>query len=251
MKKSPFHSRPIATVRLAMVLGLTAVTIAAMAPAEPRLLVFSKTAGFRHGSIEPGVAALESLAAGNGMTVTASEDSAVFTDESLASYDAVIFLSTTGDILDEAEQAALERYIRAGRGFVGIHAASDTEYDWPWYGGLVGGYFASHPAIQEARIEVVDHGHPSTAHLGAEWIRTDEWYDLRSVADHIQVLMMLDESSYEGGGMGESHPIAWYHEYDGGRAFYTALGHTEASYTEPDFLAHVLGGIQYALGETP
>ena len=216
-------------------------------PGEGRVLVFSKTAAFRHGSIPDGIATVRELGDSNGFAVDTTEDSTAFNDENLAQYDAVIFLSTTGDVLDDAEQAALERYIRGGRGYVGVHAASDTEYDWPWYGRLVGAYFARHPAIQPATLDVVDTNHPATAHLGATWDRTDEWYDLRDVSTAINVLMTIDEDSYEGASTGEPHPMAWYQAYDGGRAFYTALGHTVESYTDPTYRQHLLGGILYAM----
>lgn len=213
----------------------------------PRILLFSKTTGFRHDSIPDAIAALQRLGAQRGFAVDATEDSASFTDEQLARYRAVVFLMTTGDVLDQAQQAAFERYIRAGNGYVGVHSASDTEYDWPWYGGLVGAYFSSHPAIQQASITIEDSTHPSTAGLTNPWIRTDEWYNFRAnPRAHVHVLATLDETTYQGGTMGAAHPFAWYHDYDGGRAWYTAGGHTSASYAEPEFLQHLLGGLLYA-----
>ena len=109
--------------------------------AEELVLVFSKTAGFRHDSIDEGIAAVCELAGAEGIAVDATEDAANFTAEPLGEYDAVVFLSTTGDVLNAEQQAAFEAYIQGGGGFAGIHAASDTEYDWPWYGDLVGAYF--------------------------------------------------------------------------------------------------------------
>ncbi|MDK1472087.1 ThuA domain-containing protein [Streptomyces sp. 549] len=220
------------------------------AAADTRILVFSRTAGYRHDSIPQGVAALRELGAEHGFGVDHTEDSADFTPGTLAGYDAVVFLSTTGDVLNSDQQQAFEGYIADGGGYVGVHAAADTEYDWPFYGGLVGAYFASHPHIQPATVEVADHAHPATAHLGRIWERTDEWYDYRSnPRDQARVLATLDETSYTGGAMGEDHPIAWCQEYEGGRAFYTGGGHTAESYSEPDFRAHLLGGIRYATGE--
>jgi len=181
--------------------------------------------------------------------VDATEHPAVFDDALLAPYRAVVFLLTTGDVLDPKQQAAFEYYIRAGNGYVGVHSASDTEYDWPWYGALVGAYFASHPAIQMATIHVEDLSHPSTAGLPDSWQRTDEWYNFRSnPRGDVRVLARLDEASYAGGAMGEDHPIAWYHTYDGGRAWYTALGHVREAYHDPAFRSHLLGGIAYASG---
>lgn len=228
--------------------------LAAPAPTETdpfAVLVFSKTAGFRHDSIPAGIAAIRQLGAEHGFTVDATEDAAAFTDENLARYQAVVWLSTTGDVLNAEQQAAFERYIRAGGGYAGVHAASDTEYDWPWYGDLVGAYFASHPANQQASIKVEDPAHPSTASLPDRWSRYDEWYNFReNPRASVHVLASLDETSYSpgAGAMGHDHPVAWCQDYDGGRAWYTAGGHTPESYSEPEFLAHLLGGIQTAAG---
>ncbi|MCC7104213.1 MAG: ThuA domain-containing protein [Chloroflexi bacterium] len=212
-----------------------------------RVLLFSRTAGFRHDSIPDAVAAIGALGTAYGFAVDASEDSALFDDTTLAIYRAVVFLLTTGDVLGPVQQAAFERYIRAGHGYVGVHSASDTEYDWPWYGGLVGAYFDTHPAIQTATVRLEQREHPLTAALSDPWVRTDEWYNFRSnPRDQVQVLARLDERTYDGGAMGGDHPIAWYHPYDGGRAWYTAMGHTGDSYVEVAFLQHLLGGIAYA-----
>lgn len=218
-------------------------------PRIARVLVFTKTAGFRHGSIASGVAALAELGPEHGFRTTHTEDAAIFTDDALARFDVIVFLNTTGDILNDEQQGAMERFIRAGNGFFGIHSAADTEYDWPWYGQLVGAYFRSHPAVQPAEIDVIDRDHPSTRHLLARWTRTDEWYDFRSKpAEHVNVLMNLDESTYDGGRMGPDHPIAWYHHFDSGRAIYTAGGHTNESFAEPDFRAHLAGAVRWAAG---
>ncbi len=219
-------------------------------PSEIKLLVFTKTEGYRHASIPDGIAALQQIASENGWNTDHTEDASVFTSDSLNTYRAVIFLNTTGDILNSEQQSAFEEYIQNGSGFIGIHSASDTEYDWPWYGRLVGAYFESHPQIQEAGIKVTDRNHPSTQMLPAEWIRTDEWYNFRDISPDINVLMQLDESSYEGGTNGDYHPIAWYHEQAGGRMFYTAGGHTSESYAEELFLQHLQGGITYVIGNS-
>lgn len=222
------------------------------AHAEPfDALVFSRTTGFRHGSIPVGIEAITQLGAANDFTVTATEDPSVFSDEGLADYEVVVFLSTTGDVLDAGQQAAFERYIQGGGGYAGIHAASDTEYDWPWYGDLVGAYFLSHPANQDATIDVEDPAHPSTAHLPDRWDRHDEWYNFRSnPRGDVHVLASLDEDSYDpgSGAMGADHPTAWCQVYDGGRSWYTGGGHTDESYAEPAFREHLLGGIQTAAG---
>jgi cytochrome c len=227
---------------------------------ESRLLVFSKTAGFRHASIAAGQEALFQLGKENGFAVDTTENSALFTEENLANYSAVVFLNTTQDVLDAYQQNAFERYIQAGGGFVGIHAATDTEYNWPWYNRLVGAYFSGHPSnpnVRTGTMQLVNHDHGSMTHLkGKEtWERTDEFYNFKSLyhgdslKDGIIPLINLDETSYEGGTNGDFHPMSWYHEFDGGRAWYTNFGHTDETFSEPDFLKHLLGGIQYAIGE--
>ncbi|HYC85466.1 MAG TPA: ThuA domain-containing protein [Chryseosolibacter sp.] len=212
-----------------------------------RVLVFSKTKGYRHESITEGKIALIELGKQKGFEVDTTENSTLFTDDNLQRYGAVVFLSTTMDVLNPVEQSAFKRFIEAGGGFVGIHAAADTEYEWPWYGKLVGAYFKSHPKIQEARIRKVQPF--GNSNLPDTWTRTDEWYNYKSISDDITVIFELDESSYQGGDNGEHHPIAWYHEYEGGRAFYTGLGHTKESYKDQQFLDHLFDGIQYAIGE--
>lgn len=240
-------------VALAVVAGTVASGCQTGTAAAPvTVLVFTKTTGFRHDSIPAGIRAARELGAANGFAVEATEDAGRFAPATLARYRAVVFLNTTGDVLDRVQQAAFEEYIRAGHGFVGVHSASDTEYDWPFYGELVGAYFLSHPAVQPATIIVEDHAHPATAHLPAKWSRVDEWYNFRSsVRGRVRVLARLDESSYSGGTMGSDHPYAWCQVYAGGRSFYTAGGHTVASYSEPAFREHLLGGIRYAAGLAP
>ncbi|MEU6953036.1 ThuA domain-containing protein [Streptomyces sp. NPDC045714] len=215
-----------------------------------RVLVFSKTAGFRHDSIPTGIAALKEIGKDTNITVDSTESAAQFTTSNLARYDAVAFLSTTGDVLNAEQQKAFENYVATGGGYVGIHAAADTEYDWEFYGGLVGAYFDSHPQIQPATVRVEDHDHPATAHLDEEWQRTDEWYNYgTNPRDKAKVLATLDETTYTGGNMKGDHPISWCQTYEGGRSFYTGLGHTKESYAEPAFRSHVLGGLRYATGQ--
>jgi type 1 glutamine amidotransferase len=218
----------------------------------PNVLVFSRTVEFRHDSIPDGVSALRTLATERGWQLTATEDPSVFGDAGLASFDVVVFLCTTGDVLDTNQEGALERFVRAGGGWVGIHSASDTEYGWPFYGGLVGAYFRAHPpGVQEALVRVETAAHPATSSLPETFRRTDEWYAFaQNPRPNVTVLLTLDESTYAPGTatMGSDHPIAWFHTHEGGRAFYTALGHTRESYSEPHFLAHVAGGIEWAAG---
>jgi type 1 glutamine amidotransferase len=217
--------------------------------AKPKVLVFSKTKGWHHTSIPAGIAAIMKLGKKNNFDVDTTTNSEKFTSANLKQYAAVIFLNTTGDVLNDTQQGEFEKYIRAGGGFVGVHSATDTEYDWPWYGNLVGAYFKSHPAQQMATFNVVDRNFIATKHLPAVWKRFDELYNFKWMAKDLHILITIDEKSYTGGTMGDNHPMSWYHEYDGGRAFYTALGHTDESYVDPLYLGHLLGGIKYAMGK--
>lgn len=215
--------------------------------AEPRVLVFTKTAGFRHDSIGDGITAIRELGAANGFAVDATEDSEQFRLPNLGRYRAIIFLSTTGDVLNETQQENLRAYMRAGGGFVGIHAAADTEYDWAWYGELVGARFLSHPVPQSGVRSIADSQHPSTAGLPNPWSRFDEWYNFqRDPAVVARILVTIDEKSYAGGQMGDRHAISWAREFDGGRSWYKAMGHTRESYADSFFRQHVLGGIRWA-----
>jgi uncharacterized protein len=216
--------------------------------AEFKVLLYSKTNGYRHESIEEGIEAIKKLGAENHFSVDATEDSLDINDNKLSGYQAIIFLSTTMKVLGEAEEKALQNFIHKGGGFVGIHAATDCEYNWPWYVQMVGASFLSHPKQQVAKLMVVDNKHISTKHLPAVWERKDEWYNFKSLNPDVKVLIKIDETSYEGGKNGDNHPMAWYHDFEGGKVFYTELGHTKESYTEPMFLQHILGGIQYTAG---
>lgn len=213
-----------------------------------RVLVFSKTAGFHHSSIKVGVAAIQKLGSENKFEVDTTIDARQFNTKNLKKYAAVIFLNTTGDVLNDEQQIAFEQYIKAGGGYVGVHAATDTEYGWPWYGKLAGAYFTDHPRQQMATLNVINRNTIATKHLPEVWKRKDEWYNFKDISTTIKVLITIDESSYEGGKNKPVHPMAWYHDFDGGRSFYTELGHVEESYTDPLFLQHLLGGIQYAMG---
>jgi type 1 glutamine amidotransferase len=237
----------------ACTLSGSALTTGALAASSTRaadpaydVLVFSKTAGFRHDAIPAGIQAFRELGAANNFTVTASEDAGAFTTANLAQYESVVFLNTTGDVLNNSQQVAFESYIRGGGGYLGVHAGADTEHDWPFYGNLVGAYFVSHPAIQSVTSKTEDRAHPGTAHLPLTWTRTDELYNFgsnpRSTA---RVLATLDESTYSGGTMNGDHPITWCKTVDSGRSFYTGWGHTQASYTESNFRNQLLGGLRY------
>lgn len=223
----------------------------ALSFAQSRVLVFSKTTVFRHNSIDEGKVAIQKLGAENGFAVDTTEDAALFNEKNLKRYAAVVFLNTTGDVLDPIQQNAFERYIQAGGGYVGVHAATDTEYDWPWYGKLAGAYFKDHPStpsnVQSGVYHVQDKTHISTSFLPDPWTRSDEFYSFKNMNPDVKVLLTIDETSYVGGNMGDWHPSAWYHEFDGGKAFYTSLGHTKETYTEMLFLRHLVEGLKWAM----
>jgi type 1 glutamine amidotransferase len=212
------------------------------APSPSRILVMSKTAGFRHGSIDAGAEALRKLGAQHGFVVDVTADAAVFTPDRLKPYKVVVFNNTTGDILDRTQEAAFEAYIRNGGGFVGIHAATDTEYDWAWYGKLVGARFKGHGPVQPAQLVPADRDHPSTRHLPSLWPRRDEWYTFNDMVPDLHVLVRLKEPD------GTARPIAWCHDFDGGRSWYTAGGHLPENFSEPLFVEHLLGGLRWAMG---
>ncbi|MEO6915653.1 MAG: ThuA domain-containing protein, partial [Chitinophagaceae bacterium] len=241
-------SKKTQTGKMAPVAVSDTIAVAKVSAFQPRVLVFMKTSGFHHASIPKGVKAIMKLAEQNHFRVDSTIDSKYFVDDSLKHYAAVIFLSTTGNVLNLDQQTAFERYIQAGGGFLGVHAAADTEYDWPWYNKLVGAYFLSHPKIQQAVFQVTDRTNESTRFLPERWLRTDELYNYKSINPDIKVLISLDETTYQGGANGAVHPIAWYHDFDGGRAFYTGLGHTDESFTDTLYLRHLMAGLNYAMG---
>jgi uncharacterized protein len=218
------------------------------APAGSRVLVFSRTTGYRHTSIEAAAREIRSLGKEFGFDVEHTEDQAQFTDANLKRFAEVVFLSNTQKVLDSAGRAAFQRFVRGGGGFVAIHSSSNAELDWPWFGELLGARFNGHPKVQAAAVLVEDSTHLSTKCLPAKWIRPDEWYNFKSrpIAD-AHVLLTVDEKSYEGGLMGEKHPIAWYHEFEGSRSWYTSLGHFDEHYTDPVFRSHIVGGMLWAM----
>lgn len=243
----PRYATGLALLFLSAVLLVPPVS--AQTDGETSVLVFSKTNGYRHEAIPDGIQMIKALGRKHGFEVTATEDSTVFRPDRLSAFDVVVFLNTSGNIVDPRGQKAFRTFIRNGGGYVGIHSASAGEYNWNWYGRLVGAFFDDHPKIQEATVRVEDPSHLSTRMLPNEWTRRDEWYNFRSnPRDSVQVLLTLDESTYQGGTMGADHPIAWYHEFNGGRSWYTALGHTKASYDSPRYRQHVLGGLRWAAG---
>jgi type 1 glutamine amidotransferase len=215
-----------------------------------RVLIFSLTKGYHHTSIADGITAITQWGREAGFATDTTTNPAKFTTDNLKQYKALIFLSPSGNgFFNDDEKAALQRYIHNGGGFAGIHAATDCLYDWEWYGRLIGAYFVKHPKIQQATLRVLNQKHLATKQLPEIWPHTDEWYNFKNISPDIKVLVTVDEKSYTGGENGDMHPIAWYHNFEGGRVFYTALGHTKEDYTtDALFKAHVLGGIKYVLG---
>ncbi|WP_033211684.1 ThuA domain-containing protein [Kitasatospora phosalacinea] len=210
------------------------------------VLVYTRTTAYRHDSIPAGVAAMRELGEEHGFTIEPSEDPSVFTPASLNGRSAVVFLSTSGEVLTDAGRNALRHWVDAGGGFMGVHSAACTEYGWPYYGELIGARFAGHPPVQTGVVVVEDAAHPSTAHLGSRWAWQDEWYDFRSnPRPGVRVLASADENSYTGGAMGPDHPLAWCRDQERGRVFYTALGHCASSYSDAAFRTHLLGGLSW------
>jgi len=216
---------------------------------KPAVLIFYKTNGYHHSCIPAAIAAIKKLGQDNGFSVDATEDSLSFTDENLKHYAALIFLCPTGKVFGPDQEAALKNYIEQGGGWVGIHSATDCEYNWHWYNELAGAYFKSHPAQQDAKLIITNKNHPATAGMQDTWIRKDEWYNFKDLNPDITVLIRIDETSYKGGENGANHPMAWFHRFDGGRAFYTEMGHTEESWSDPVYLKHLLGGIEWAMAK--
>lgn len=213
-----------------------------------KILIFSKTVGFHHSSIKEGVIALQKLANTHHILADTTTDAQNFNNENLKQYAAIVFLNTSGNVFNSEQESAFQTYIQSGGGFVGVHSATNTEFEWPWFGRLVGAYFTKHPAQQFADIKVIDAHTIATSHLPKVWNKKDEWYNFKEISTDLNVLLSVDENTYQGGTNGSHHPLAWYQDFEGGRAFYTGLGHGAEAYTDPLFLEHLWGGLQYAMG---
>ncbi|WP_188149579.1 ThuA domain-containing protein [Teredinibacter waterburyi] len=241
------------SVFFTLAIGLTSINAFAE---QFNVLLFTKTDGFHHTSINQAVTAMEQLSDKHHFKVDWHEDASQINDENLKQYDVIMFLLTTGNILNDEQQAAMERFIQSGKGFVGVHSASDTEYDWDWYTKMVGRTFHIHPVIQTAELSVISRKFPGLERMPNKLLWTDEWYEFGAErSDDLNYILSIDESTYDpkadwgrvaGDGMGKFHPVAWYHNYDGGRAFYSALGHMGSTYSDTLFLEHVYGGIYWA-----
>lgn len=237
-------------MRKIVYLFVIAILFQSCSQKKPAVLVFSKTKGYRHQSINTGKPAIMKLGEENNFKVDTTENAELFTEENLKNYSAVVFLNTTGDVLNTRQQNAFKRFIQGGGGYVGLHAAADTEYDWYWYGKLVGAYFLSHPEQQKVKVIKMPSENPALdVTVPENWERFDELYNYKKISDDIKVLYKLDETSYQGGANGNDHPWVWYHDFDGGRSFYTGMGHTDESYSEKEFMELLTKGILYAIGD--
>ncbi|MGI5215555.1 ThuA domain-containing protein [Plantactinospora sp. CA-290183] len=229
--------------------GPAALRSSARAPGSFRVLVFTKTAGERRPSISDGVSTIRGLAEANGFAVTVSQDASAFTADNLAKFRAVVFLNTTGDVLNPAQEAAFEAYVKAGGGYVGVHAAAETESDWAFYQQLVGAKVAGVAAVEPGNVDVADRAHPSTETVPRTLTLTEEWYNFTAnVRGSAHVLATADPGSFGGASMGWDHPMAWCKDHQGGRSWYTGLGHSIETYRTSAFRKHLLGGIQWAAG---
>jgi len=210
-----------------------------------RVLVFTRTNGYRHESIEAGVRAVAALASDDGFSCDHTEDPQAFTAQSLSRYAVVVWLSTMGDVLDDPQRTAFAAWLHEGGVFAGVHSATASEPGWPEFERIVGAVFVEHPEVQRGAVRVEDPGHPSTEGLPPLWSHEDEWYDFASnPRDRVHVLLTVDEDSYSGGSMGGDHPVAWSHQYGAGRCWYTALGHRVEAYGDELFLRHLRGGLR-------
>src|SRR5436190_5701861 len=248
--------KPIKSVLLLLFIQTCLSFTVAAQQKQFKVLLVTTTRGWHHESLHAGVLALKEMGIKKFFDVVLWEDPKGFTDKYLEQFQAVIFLNTTGDIFDSTQQKVMERFIQSGKGYVGIHSASDTEYDWDWYTKLVGRMFFIHPAVQTARLKIIDNSFPGLQGFANERLWTDEWYQFGAeMATDLKYVLSVDESRYnpkvqwwekKGEGMGKLHPIAWYHHFDGGRAFYTALGHLPTNFSDPAFLNHLYAGIFWA-----
>lgn len=244
-----------------LALGLLLATALFVFAAPPRVLVYTRSytpdgKGYVHDNIAAGVALLKKLGAENGFAVDASDQPAVFTDANLRNYAALIFANSNNEAFEnDAQRAVFERYIKAGGGFVGIHSASGSERTWPFYWATLGGKFKRHPPLQPFTIQVLDRKHPAAAHLGATWAWADEFYYNDNLNPRMHVILAGQLSDlkdpkpdgYPGATFGDLFPLSWCIEENGGRRFYTALGHKIEFYSEPNFQKHVLGGVLWVL----
>jgi len=218
---------------------------------EPyRILIFNKTFKSYHDKAIPvASAALQALGPTHGFIADINSDASVFTQEGLKPYKVLVFLNACGEVLDASQQQALKTYIESGGSFVGIHAVVACERSWPWFSGLVGASNDKDKHFEPAPIHVADRTNPSTAGLPADFIHKDQYFRFKNLANDLHVVLTVDGRKLTDLDLQDpAYPVAWYHTYDGGRAFYTSLGH-QGSFDDPIFASHILGAIQWASGK--
>lgn len=246
--------------KLLILTGLFALSsLYGIRPAQKRILVYTKNGtGYVHTNIKASIEALKKIGAENNLIVDVSDDPGVMTPENLAKYRCLVFSNTNNETFDTEEQRkAFVDYIHKGGAFVGIHSACGSERSWPWFWAMLGGKFKRHPAYQPFDIKIIDKNHPSTEMLPDIWKWKDECYYLDNLNPDIRILMVADlktindpqKGEYPGQVFGDYFPLAWYHEFEGGRVFYTAIGHDIAHYSDPLYIKHLTGGILWALGD--
>jgi len=231
-----------------------------LSSAEPRVLVYQRNGkGFVHDNLAASAAAIRELGARSGFGVEVSSNAAVFTDESLKRFQAILFANSNNEAFEKDEQrAAFQRFIRAGGGFMGLHSSTGSERQWDWFQQMQGAKFLRHSPMQAFTARVVDRAHPATAQLGRTWTRTDECYFFTNLNQRLRVLLAVETNSLRDPQLGRMpaqrasgmYPLAWCQEFEGGRQFYTSLGHKIEHYADPVFRQHLLGGIRWVLGET-
>ncbi len=221
-----------------------------------KVLLFTKTTEWHHESILDGVTAMRKLSQKHHFDLEWHEDATRINAENLANFDVIVFLCTTGQVLDNEQRESLKGFVQSGKGFVGVHSAADTESQWPWYGKLIGRNFIIHPPVQTAPVKVERRDFYGLEGFQDTFLWTDEWYDFGPEnVSGLNYLLSINERDYDtksdwgdrkGNGMRGFHPLAWFHEFDGGRSFYTSLGHLPESYRDQRFTEHLYGGIFWA-----
>ena len=252
------HTNAVSMKKILFLLIIVVPLLSGTKPPKKILIYTHNGKGYVHDNIAPSVEALKKLCSENGYEAESTADPSVFTTDNLKKIHCIIFSSTNNEAFEtEAQKQAFVAYTQNGGGFVGIHSASGSERQWPWFWAMLGGKFVRHPELQKFTVKVIDKAHPSTNHLGDSWAWEDECYFINQLNPDIHVLLAADLTTikdekkleYPGTTFGDYFPLAWYHQFDGGRQFYTSLGHKAEYYKDEKFLKHLLGGIKWSMGE--
>ena len=260
-----FAGLPKKIIGLTILLTVLIPAIVLSAKKAPRILIFTKMKGYVHKTLPGKLTNLKEVLLQHHFIVDDTDDASIFNDDSLKRYSAIIFLDCSGNLFDESQKTAFVNYMKSGGGWIGIHAAPIAEKEWDWYDKLIGTRFAGHPWVQEATLTLTDPKHPITKHLPASWKRSDEWYFWTKPLEDVHVLINVSETRWHGEGIVETgtkagpvpdinsekaivaaHPIAWCHDYAGGRAFYTSMGHFEDAMKEPEMQMLIVNAINWA-----